>query len=170
MMKIYIILCSFVLLGSNYTHELHDFHLSKTSVNYNSETSSLDVSMHLFLDDLELGLKEMGAENLYLCTNKEDEIAETFLVDYINTHFTINNDGQAIELFFIGKELSEDLAAVWCYFEIENISLTGDLEITNDLLVTIFDDQKNMVTIKKDKKRISDILFDKQKVLKKINI
>jgi hypothetical protein len=48
----------------------HAFHVSKAVVEYNPGEQAIQVSMHLFLDDLEAALKQTHPEPLYLCSDK----------------------------------------------------------------------------------------------------
>jgi len=54
---------SLLSLGFNTDHNIH---LSKSEVNYDSQSQSVQVSIMLFLDDLEAALKKGGAEDLKL--------------------------------------------------------------------------------------------------------
>ena len=148
----------------------HDFHLSKTIVNYNTEEESLQITMHLFLDDLEDGIRLMGEDSLKLCTKYEREDAEMHMNNYILSHYKMKVDGSEIPMEYIGKEISEDLQAVWCYFIVENQANIDAITIENNLLLDVFEDQKNMVNIRKNKKRVSDILFDMDKTSEKAKL
>ncbi len=82
----------------------HAFHVSKAVVEYNTSEQAVQVSMHLFLDDLEAALKQTHPEPLYLCSDKEKPEAETYLKEYLNRHFRLVLDGQSKALNFLGKE------------------------------------------------------------------
>ena len=96
---------------------LHDIHLSKCLLEVNESDEAVQISMHIFIDDLEEALRRQGADNLYICTEKEAEEAETHIFDYLQAQFRIELDGQEKAYEFIGKEPSEDLMGVWCYLE-----------------------------------------------------
>jgi len=94
--------------------ELHEFHLSKCQIDYVQEEQSLQISLHLFIDDLEETLRNGGQDDLFICTDKEAPEAEQYIVDYLRDHFKIKVDQQAVSFSFLGKEVSEDLIGVWC--------------------------------------------------------
>ena len=72
-------------------------------------------------------------------------------------------NGENVDYTFLGKEVSEDLQAVWCYLEIENINSIKELKIKNQLLTSLFDDQKNIVSITSTAEgRKGYFLFDKK--------
>lgn len=127
----------------------HEFHVSQCEIDYNTREQALQITLHIFLDDLELSMKNQGAGELFLCTEKETETAEKELIDYLRRNFKINLDkGEEIKYNWIGKEISEDLAGVWCYVEIPNITTMQQLDVTNTIIFDIHADQKNIVQIK----------------------
>ena len=125
----------------------HDFHISKCLIEYSEEQSALQFSLHIFIDDLEEALRLQGADNLFICTEKENEEAEKYIIRYLHQRLQIELDDQMLQYNFIGKEISEDLAAVWCYLEIPKIQSPKKLMVSNSILMEVFDDQKNIVNI-----------------------
>lgn len=123
----------------------HVFHVSKAVVEYNTSEQSVQVSMHLFLDDLEAALKQTHPEALYLCSDKEKPEAETYLKEYLSRHFRLTLDGQTKAWNFLGKEPSEDFQGVWCYLEIPKTKAPKSIRVTHTALMEVFDDQKNIV-------------------------
>ena len=150
--------------------DAHEFHLSKSTINYNTEAQSLQITMNMFIDDLELALKPMAGDTLKICTRKEKESAEGSIHDYILEHFIIEINGKKITPSFLGKEPSDDLAAVWCYLEVEGVSAISEISVTNNIMIELFDDQKNMTNIQVDRKRVEDILFTSEKTTEKIEL
>ena len=125
----------------------HDFHISKCLVEYNEAERALQISLHLFIDDLEEALRRQGADKLFICTEKEADDAEGHIQRYLEQNFIIEANGAEIAFDFLGKEISDDLAAVWCFLEITGIEKLKELKITNKLLTEVFDDQTNIVSI-----------------------
>jgi len=144
----------------------HDIHLSKAEVNYVSEEQVLQISLHLFLDDLEMSLEDYGAKNLQLCTEKEHDDGESYIIAYLRDHFKFIQNGATIPIDFIGKEQSEDLIAVWCYLEIP-LDNSKELYHENLILLDKYDDQKNIISFKEDGKRsLFDILDHRESKIK----
>ena len=48
----------YLLFLSSFFYLLHTVHVSKTMVEYNEKEKSLQISVHLFIDDLEESLKK----------------------------------------------------------------------------------------------------------------
>ncbi len=139
----------------------HEFHLSKCMIEYSPADEALQIMLHVYLDDLEEALRQQGADKLFLCTEKEDPKAETYLYRYLQQVFQLNVNGQNASYSFVGKEQSEDLQAVWCYLEITDIEQVKHIEMNNSLLMEVFDDQKNIVHIVAAKNNEEHFLFQK---------
>ena len=106
--------------------------------------------MAIFIDDLETALAASGHAGLFICTEKEAPDAETYIGDYLNNNLIISVDGVNQQFEFLGKEVSEDLQAVWCYMEIVDIQCNEAISVENNVLLEIFDDQKNIVRLNMD--------------------
>ena len=63
-----------------------------------------------------------GFDSLYICTEKEAESAEGLIAEYLKNNLVISIDDEVVEFEFLGKEISDDLIAVWCYLEILDVS------------------------------------------------
>ena len=134
-------------LFNSTTEQVHEFHISKCVIEYAEAEAALQVTMYVFIDDLELALAEQATDQLFICTEKEHEEAETFMAKYFDQHFKIFIDKQPVALSFLGKEISEDFIAAWCYLEGTNVETIQSLTIQNSILVDQFDDQKNIISV-----------------------
>jgi hypothetical protein len=150
--------------------DAHEFHLSKSTINYNTKDQSLQITMNMFIDDLELALQPTAGDTLRICTQKEKADAESSIHKYILEHLKIEINGQLMIPEFLGKEQSDDLAAVWCYLEVKGIPIFSEMLVTNNIMIELYDDQKNMTNIQLDKERVEDILFTSKKTLKEIEM
>ena len=150
---------SWTITIPNYS-DAHDFHLSKCDINYNASEKAIQISLNVFIDDLELALSQDGYDSLRICTPKESPLAEELMLNYFRKHLIIKVDEQPIELNWVGKEVSEDFAAVWSYLEVSNITPEKSISVMNDILLNEFDDQQNVVKLVMDKRRKSFFLFN----------
>lgn len=141
----------------------HEFHISKCLIEYNEPEKALQVTLHVFIDDLEEALRQQGADKLFICTEKEVEKAEGYIYKYLQQKLKISLEGQPMEYTFVGKEVSEDLAAVWCYLEIENIESFNQLHVKNSIFLESFDDQKNIISVIGPNKKKGYLLFNRGK-------
>lgn len=126
---------------------MHEFHLSKCLIEYNEAEQALQISMHLFVDDLEDALRLQGKDKLQIGTPKEDPKADEYVENYLADHFRLIVNGNEVKHNFLGKEPGEDPLSLWCYIEITGINKLGSLQIKNSLLIETFEDQKNLVSV-----------------------
>lgn len=125
----------------------HEFHLSKSLIEYVESEGAVQVTMYLFIDDLELALGALTEESLFICTQKEHPEAESYINTYLKQHFKVMAGERELSFNFLGKEVSEDLIAVWCYLEATDVEHFSEVNITNAVLLKEFDDQKNIITL-----------------------
>ena len=123
----------------------HDVHVSICDMHYNEKTDRLEIRLNLFLDDFEYAMTNKGFDPVHLCTEIERDSAEIYLQAYLNEKFVIYIDEEVLELDFIGKEISADLASVDCYLESKKMGDFHTLSIKNALFIEIYEDQKNIV-------------------------
>ncbi|GAA4277287.1 DUF6702 family protein [Aquimarina mytili] len=144
---IYITLSSFVT---------HKFYVSVTQVDYNKEEKSLQIISRIFIDDMEDVLRERYDDSITLNSTKEASKIDQHLEKYFNQKlkFIVNN--KEVSFTFLGKEYEDDL--IICYLEIENVKSFDAIEISNEILMDLFEEQQNIVHVKKENQRKSLIL------------
>lgn len=148
--------------------QTHEFHVSQCEIQYRPDEAHVAVVMHLFIDDLELALNGAGYDSIYLCTEKERDDANLLIEEYINEYFQIQADDKSIPFQMIGKEVSEDLMAIWCYIEAMNIPPFQEVNIQNKVLLETFEDQKNIVSFEYVGQKKKHFLFDRSEPKQKI--
>ena len=147
---------SLFLLGSTD----HDVHLSKSEINYDTKTQTVQVSISLFLDDLENALAARGAEGVKLFSSYEVENAEELIAEYLDEKIRFVQGNKDLFTTYLGREISEDLSAVWCYIEVAQVAQDQMLTVTNEIFMEIYDDQKHVMVITKDLKRVDHWIID----------
>ena len=73
-----------------------------------------------------------------------------------------------MEYTFIGREITDDLAATWCYLEIPEVKDCRSMTIKNDILMELFDDQRNIIDITGPQNQRGYFLFHKGKFKDKV--
>jgi hypothetical protein len=125
----------------------HPFHVSKTDVVYVEKDKSIQITMHIFIDDLEKAFQQRGIENLRIGTDKESPMCSQFIAEYLKQKFKIKINTQFTDYQWIGKENSDDMTAVWCYFEIKNVTPLTRIEFVTELMTDVFSDQQNIISV-----------------------
>jgi hypothetical protein len=120
---------------------------------YNEKSSSFEVAIKVFIDDLEKGISKSGISNLKIGTDNESSLAEEHIAHYLDQHFTITIDDAKLKPHFIGKELTDDLIAIWCYVEYTKPNASAKkCTVDNKILFDVHDDQRNIMDIRMNSK------------------
>lgn len=117
----------------------HPFHVSVCEVYHNPKTNSLEISMKIFIDDLELAVQNQGNEEFRLVDSNDNH---AHLKNYITEQFKIKIDSKAVTLEMVGYEFDDD--AILCYFECKKINKIQEIEIYNGVITEVYDDQINL--------------------------
>jgi len=146
----------------------HKFYVSITKIEYSQEEKSLQIITKLFIDDIEDVLQERYSPSISLDPEKETSEDANFLKEYILQKLKIKVNGTPVKLIYLGHEYENDV--VKSYIEVENISELKTIEVENKMLIDLFEEQQNIIHIKRFKKRKSLILdIDNPKGLLKFN-
>jgi hypothetical protein len=142
----------------------HDIHFTKSTMNYNEETQTLQVVINVFTDDLEWAIErthealdlEIGAEN-------QHELTDSLVGDYVLDHLIYKNEHRNVNFKFIGFEYDYDI----CYLYLESDNFIFEFQNETFLSVPIFfevfDDQENVVDVHLPK-RDESLIFTHQKL------
>lgn len=152
-----IVFCVFPMLSFN---DSHKFYVSVTQIEYNKENESLEIVSRIFIDDIEVLLRERYDESIELNIKNESKQIDEKLDLYLKTKLQILVNGEERNFNFIGKEYEEDLMI--CYLEITNIKTLDKIEVNSAVLMDIFEEQQNIVHVKKGKQRKS-LILEKEK-------
>jgi hypothetical protein len=138
----------------------HDIHVSVCELRWNEESGAFEVSVKIFIDDLERALAKEGAPGLFIGTPRETEEANRYIASYLQKHLTIDVDGTRLVPDFVGKEISDDLLAVWCYVAFPaKMSRSKKCTLSNDILLELYDDQRNIMDIRMNKSHKDYTIF-----------
>ncbi len=129
----------------------HPFHVSVCDIEFNQKSSSLEISQRIFLDDLEEALrKTSGWTNLDVMNPTDKKRFDALLKDYLLKNLEVLANGKKLTLTYLGHEIEAD--AMWCYIEVTQLNNLNSIEVTNGVLLETFDDQINIVHIKREGK------------------
>ncbi len=124
----------------------HPIHISVTEFNYSEKDKALQITSRVFIDDLELAVRESKKnEDLDITKPKGGVTTEQLVKEYITSHLKVKIDGKPQQLKFLGME-TEDIAFI-CYIEIENVKKVKTLEVFNDTITEVHEDQSNLVHV-----------------------
>jgi hypothetical protein len=125
---------------------LHPIHVSVSEINYSEKDKALQITSRIFIDDLELAVREQRKEpELDITAPKGTLTTNQLVIDYMKEHFKVKVDGRPAKLNFLAVE-TEDIAFI-CYIEIENVKKVKALEILNDVITEVHEDQSNLIHV-----------------------
>lgn len=145
------------------SYMLHEFHISKTDMVFNPKEKTLQITMHIFIDDLEIALEKQGYKSLSVGTEKEKKEANTYISQYLFNQFSVKVNNKYTQYDILGKETSRDRQALYIYMEIKNIKDIRNIFVENKVLTEIYDDQKNIIQVNIPSKRQGYFLLDRNK-------
>ncbi len=128
---------------------------------WNEDEGVVEATLHVFIDDLEKGLAGISDTTFHLGSEKELPNADEYIGRYVKSRLTMMENEAPLEITLLGKEMSDDLTAYYVHFFFPWKGT--ELICQQRLLTEIYDDQKNMVSIKvKDEEKY--VLYDKRKI------
>ena len=136
--SLFCLLCLFCSSAS-----AHKFYVSLTEMNYNQKTKSLEVSIKIFIDDIEDVLELENESKLFVCTEKEAPEVNTLLHEYTKKHFQILKENTHLNFEFIGKSCDQDY--IYLFAEYKDFNPEQKYTLKNTLLTDDFHEQHNKV-------------------------
>lgn len=138
---------------------VHKFYVSVTNIEYDNKEKALQITSRVFIDDLEKALEERYEVGAFLGTPEEIQNSDEYIEKYLNAKFLVNVNGKPSRYHFLGKKYDNDIMI--CFIEIQEISLEqlNSIEIQNEVLMDIFEEQKNILHFKILEKKKSFVLI-----------
>jgi len=137
---IFLLLLSFLISPQLIAHE---YYVSVTTLTYNGETETIEITFKLFTDDIERKLEEHKEVRLKLGADTEYNEANSLIDQYLKKRFKLSINKKDVDLVWLGKEVEMDIT--WCYYEIKNIKSFESIQIENKILIDYKDEQVNLV-------------------------
>lgn len=125
---------------------IHPVHLSFTTVEYFEEEKKFKILFKLFVDDLDLVLKEKYGKDLKLLEGRWEKNYDKIINAYILEHFRITMDGKdktKSVLKLTSHEVKEQ--AMWLYYDFNYKAKSEIFNIQNTLMMDLYPDQKNLL-------------------------
>lgn len=151
---------------------VHEFHVSHTTLSYNNDNQSIEITIKVAVEDLETSLREKGAKDLNIGSKKENKKAEEWVNNYFKQHLKLYSNDYPLYYSWIGKELSKDLHDLYIYFEIENCDVNGEiksLSLENSIFTEVLPNQSNIVLFEFNEFKYNQT-FTKSKTTHKFNL
>jgi hypothetical protein len=136
------------VLPFGYTFNNHETYTSVCEINFSDERKSIEISIEITAHDIVyLFEKEKIGFLKSVFKDEKEYFNDSILENYINRHLTIYNKGNRVDLTLIGNEISLDGILV-VFMESKMKKSFKSVEIKNDLLISSFPNQQNIVNLK----------------------
>ena len=125
----------------------HDFHVSHTTLHYNSDLENMEITIKVAIEDLEQSLEN---KELRIGTLNEKKSSEEIIKSYFKNHLNIYGNNKIIEYKWVGKEISDNLHDIYIYFEISNFNQNEKIKslmLENTIFSETTHNQSNIVLI-----------------------
>ena len=147
----------------------HDFHVTHTTLHYNSDLENMEITIKVAIEDLELSLENI---ELRIGTLNEKKSSEEIIKNYIKNHLSIYGNNKIIDYKWVGKEISDNLHDIYIYFEISNFNQHKKIKsliLENTIFIETTHNQSNIVLIEFEANDYN-LTFTKDLTRKKIQL
>ena len=134
----------------------HKYYVSTSLYEFKEDKASLQVTIKIFKDDFINAIKTNNGIDLYMKDDLNSEEIKFKINSYLLSNLSIFLDNKKYELFYLG--LKKDTEMITCFLEIENLPDFKKIKLENTILFDLFENQKNIIHLKKGNKKRSFIL------------
>ena len=138
---------SLIIIISTLILSFHDFHVTHTTLHYNSDLENMEITIKVAIEDLELSLEN---KELRIGTLDEKIYSEEIIKHYFKNHLNIYANNKIIDYSWVGKEVSDNLHDIYIYFEISNFNQKDKIKsliLENTIFIETTHNQSNIVLI-----------------------
>lgn len=141
-MKNHVLLIASAMLMFLTASAPHKFYVGICSIEHNQNSKSLEITLKLFRDDLELALTKVYGNQVKIEVEGAGEDVDVQIEEYVRKGFSVEYEGTPMSMSFIGYEAEDDM--VWMYVEVD-IADKSSFEIDHTLLFELFEEQTHIV-------------------------
>lgn len=143
----------------------HDFHVSVTNAEYKDDSRKLQISLKVFIEDLEDALSDTHQRKIKIENAGIDPTVDQLVYSYLQEKFTLANDADTLELQYVGHEIEVDICFI--YMEIADFPVDKELFVGNSLFFDRFEDQSNIINIRYQEE-VYSVFLDRHYPVKKV--
>lgn len=125
---------------------LHPLHISVTEIEFDEKDKALEITMRVFMDDLELTLRNhLKQPELDILDTKNGTTVDEMMRNYLPGRFKISLDNKPQTVNYLGHEKEGD--AFIFYIEVTKVKQWKTIYILNSIITETHDDQSNLVHV-----------------------
>ncbi|WP_117882591.1 DUF6702 family protein [Aureibaculum luteum] len=134
-----------LLLLPLFAFSVHKYYISLIKIEFKSENESVQITMRIFIDDLQEVINKTNNISIELGVKDESKEYNSLISKYIKDNFKIKIDSKIYNYQYLGKEYENDI--VYIYLELSNIKSIKSIEISDTMLMEYFPSQKNIIKL-----------------------
>ena len=139
----WMIILFFIISPAN--QQEHKFYLSLTDIVYDQQKERLEITSDVFIDDFQNLLEKRYQRNFLLVEGDEFNYTKKFIKKYLADKFSIRLESNQKQVKYLGKQYRDDKLRFYLY--VNNVKPFDQIQITNKILMDLFEDQKNMIHV-----------------------
>ncbi len=124
---------------------MHKYYISLTKIDYKKESNSVQITLRIFIDDIQKTINSTYNKNFELGLPSESKEIDTLINNYIVPKLKVKINNVDKTYVYLGKEYEDEV--IFVYLEIENIKVVNSIEIKNNILMEKFPNQKNIIKL-----------------------
>lgn len=125
---------------------LHPIHVSIAEIDHNEEVRALQITLRIFIDDLELSIRnKTSSPELDLLNPGTSTTTDQLVKDYLSNALRLRVDNKPLKTNYLGHEIEGP--AMICYIEVPNVRKFKSIEVTNTAILETHEDQSNLVNV-----------------------
>lgn len=124
---------------------LHPIHVSVTEIEFDRKDRSLEIMMRVFIDDLELTLRNSTGNAALDILNLKGSRLDDLMRTYLKEHFVILLDNERKNTNYLGHEREGE--AFIFFIEVSDVEDWKSITVRNDIILATYEDQSNIVHV-----------------------
>lgn len=161
----------FFLLVATCVHA-HSVHTSTAEAEYNAETKRLEVSLTVFVSDLELALVRQSEREMRIDQTPAAEFDAQIQAYLAKTFVVTDVAGKVAKMAWVGREMEEASAksgdpAVVLFFEVEMPEGVVGAVVRNAVFLDLFKDQVNLMQMREGEEKV-ELRFTREHPCEKV--
>lgn len=122
---------------------VHKYYVAVFQLNYVPAKKEVQMTSRIFIDDLEAAFVKKYKKKFYLGAANEVTDANEYLKKYFAEKVDVKINGKEKALKFLGKETEEDILI--CYFTLPAENGIKQFNVSNTMLLELYDEQQNII-------------------------
>ena len=150
----------------------HSLHQSIAEAEYNPKTQKLEVSLSIFIDDLELALIRQSERLMSIDKTPAAEFDAQIQAYLAKTFVVTEVTGKSAKIDWVGREIEStksDDPTVTLYFEVPLVACPSGVTIQHSVLCDLFKDQTNLLHLRSGEHKM-ELPFTRDENSRKIEL